>query len=749
METRPFSAEVSGEDITLTNQLSESRSPYVRGHMNNPVAWQMWTPETLALARKSNRLLFVSIGYAACHWCHVMERESFENPEIAKILNRSFIPIKIDREERPDIDRIYMNYVQATTGGGGWPLNVFLTPDLEPIFGGTYWPGPASTSSVMYAEHVGFMGILEKIRDVWVNQRQRCLDSAKEITAQLKQFAQEGTMGRTGGEEAGEGMELELLEEAYTHYAGKYDIKHAGFGAAPKFPTPANLQFLLRLGQYPQPVKDVVGEKEVDNAKTMAISTLSEMSKGGIHDQIGNGFARYSVTRDWSLPHFEKMLYDQAQLLPTYLDAYLVSPSPLLLATVHDIATYLTSPPLAAPDGGFFSAEDADSLYRPSDSEKREGAFYVWTLKELNDILGEHDAAICASYWSVQENGNVEPEYDAHDELINQNVLAIRGNFDAIAKDLGLTKEKVENIIENGRRKLREHREKERPRPSLDDKIVVSWNGLAIGALARTAAVLTSLPDTTEEFKSQASTYLTSALRAATFLKQEIWDPSKQVLTTRVWRDGPGTAPAFADDYAFLISGLLDLYDATFDDAHLRWATELQAAQNFLFWDESAGGFFSTADGQGDLLLRLKDGMDNAEPSTNGMSARNLNRLGKMIGDEGMEGMARRTAEAFEAESLQHPFLFTGLLDAVVWARLGGTAYVVTGEGEGVKEVLDRLRRLPQGGCRTLVRIGGEAKSDWLKEKNELLRSVDPEKVEVMVCEGTTCRIVEPQEVGR
>lgn len=234
-----------------------------------------------------------------------MERESFENKEIANVLNSSFIPVKIDREERPDIDRIYMNYVQATTGSGGWPLNVFLTPDLEPIFGGTYWPGPGSTTA--YGEHIGFLGILERIRDVWQNQQQRCLESAKDVTAQLREFAQEGTISRQGGDDEADGLELELLEEAYEHFAGKYDTRYGGFGGAPKFPTPVNLSFLLRLGQYPTAVQDVVGAQECEHAKEMVLHTLRAMNRGGIHDQIGNGFARYSVTRDWSLPHFEKM----------------------------------------------------------------------------------------------------------------------------------------------------------------------------------------------------------------------------------------------------------------------------------------------------------------------------------------------------------------------------------------------------------------------------------------------------------
>ena len=272
--------------------------------MNNPVAWQMWGPEALELAKKHDRLIFISIGYAALNWCLVMERESFENPEVAALLNDSFIPIKIDREERPDVDRIYMNYVQATTGSGGWPLNVFITPDLEPIFGGTYWPGPGSTTAM--GDHVGFVGILKKIRDVWVNQRQRCLESASEITTQLREFAQDGNISRQEGAEV-DGLDLELLDDAYEHFAAKFDHQFAGFGGAPKFPTPANLSFLLKLSSYPNAVADVVGAKECTEAKNMALETLTAMNKGGIHDQIGNGFARYSVTRDWSLPHFEKM----------------------------------------------------------------------------------------------------------------------------------------------------------------------------------------------------------------------------------------------------------------------------------------------------------------------------------------------------------------------------------------------------------------------------------------------------------
>ncbi|KAF2146063.1 uncharacterized protein K452DRAFT_305049 [Aplosporella prunicola CBS 121167] len=729
MDTGIHSAGSAGGELRLTNRLSESRSPYVRGHMNNPVAWQMWGPEAIALAKKHNRLLFISIGYAACHWCHVMERESFENHEIAEVLNSSFIPIKIDREERPDVDRIYMNYVQATTGGGGWPLNVFITPELEPIFGGTYWPGPESATA--HGDNIGFLGILEKISDVWKNQQQRCLDSAKEITAQLREFAQEGTVSRQLGED-GEGLELELLEEAYDHFAAKFDKTSAGFGGAPKFPTPVNLSFLLRLGQYPDAVEHVVGDKECNNARYMAVETLRAMTRGGIHDQIGNGFSRYSVTRDWSLPHFEKMLYDQGQLLPAYLDAYLLTGDQELLSAAYDIATYLTTPPMHSPSGGFFSAEDADSLYRPNDKEKREGAFYVWTLREFKNILGERDADICARYYNVRENGNVSPEHDAHDELINQNVLAISSTPEAMAKDFGLAKDVVVKILEDGRAKLLEHRNKERPRPSLDDKIVVSWNGLAVGALARFSAAI----EPTDP--KRAAEYRGAAEKAVAFIKRELYNPADGTMK-RVYREGPGDAPAFADDYAFLISGLIDLYEATFDDSYLEFADALQKKQIELFWDGVSGGFYSTGADQADLILRLKDGMDNAEPSTNGTSAGNLHRLGSLFEDSDYMDRARKTCEAFEAEVMQHPFLFAAMMSSIVAIRLGMKSIVACGASEDVEKAVLRVRSRV-GTNTTIARLGGGSKCEWLKKRNALFKSLDADAPRVQVCENGVCK---------
>jgi uncharacterized protein YyaL (SSP411 family) len=498
--------------------------------------------------------------------CHVMERESFENDEVASILNSSFIPIKVDREERPDIDRIYMNFVQATTGSGGWPLNVFMTPDLEPVFGGTYWPGPRSNTTP-FEDQVDFLGILDKLSTVWKEQEERCRWDSAQILKHLKEFAAEGTFGgRLGG--GGDGLDIELLEEATSHFASTFDSVNGGFGSVPKFPTPSKLSFLLRLGQYPQVVIDVVGAADCRNAQSMAITTLRKMARGGIHDHIGNGFARYSVTADWSLPHFEKMLYDNAQLLHVYLDGFLLSRDAELLGVVYDISDYLTTT-LAHPAGGFYSSEDADSFYKRGDSEKREGAFYVWTKREFENVLSLQAEPILSTFFNVSEHGNVEPENDAHDEFIDQNVLAIVSTPSALASTFGMKEEEVVRIIKEGKAVLRAHREKERVHPVLDDKIVVSWNGITIGALARTAAVIKGFDPV------KSGEYIASALKAAEFIKENLYDESTKTLY-RIWREGRGDTEGFADDYAFLIEGLIDLYEATFEEKWLHWADDLQ-----------------------------------------------------------------------------------------------------------------------------------------------------------------------------
>ncbi|OJJ49857.1 hypothetical protein ASPZODRAFT_128410 [Penicilliopsis zonata CBS 506.65] len=768
--------------LKLVNRLQQSKSPYVRAHGDNPVAWQPWDAEAIELAKRHNRLIFLSIGYSACHWCHVMEKESFVSSEVAGILNEFFIPIKVDREERPDIDDIYMNYVQATTGSGGWPLNVFLTPDLEPIFGGTYWPGP-NTSSIGPGT-TSFMEILEKLRDVWKTQEQQCRDSGKTITKQLQDFAEEGTHSQHGEREADEDLELELVEEAYQHFVSRYDSINGGFSTAPKFPAPANLAFLLRLGCYPTAVLDIVGQDECEKATVMAVQTLINMARGGIRDHIGHGFARYSVTADWSLPHFEKMLYDQAQLLSVYIDAFRLTHHPELLGAVYDLITYLTSAPIQSSTGGFYSSEDADSLPNPTDTEKREGAFYVWTMKEFTQVLGQRDAGVCARHWGVLPDGNVSPEHDPHDEFMNQNVLAIRATPSKLAKEFGLSEEEVVKIIKSARQRLRDHRNKVRVRPNLDDKIIVAWNGLAIGALAKASILFESIDG------GKALQCREAATKAATFIKNHMFDKPTGRLW-RIYRDGSrGETPGFADDYAYLIAGLLDLYEATFDDSYLQFADQLQSYLDANFQAISGStpaGYYNTPSvttpGAPGPLIRLKTGTDSATPSINGVVASNLMRLSALLADEKYRDQARQTCNSFAVEILQHPFLFVGLLDAVVALETGArsvtgvfcsadvtetsvpradslldkTEQPVSAWELIVQKIRAECRLAVSSTCTTnaaLVDVRPSHAGDfvgnpsfWLLGRNPLLKSLrgstGQKKNHLMLCESGSCRIVD------
>lgn len=748
--------------------------------MNNPVAWQLWDSEAIDLAREHNRLIFLSIGYSACHWCHVMEKESFMSPEVASLLNESFIPIKVDREERPDIDDVYMNYVQATMGSGGWPLNVFLTPDLEPVFGGTYWPGPNATSLTGH-DTISFVEILEKLRDVWQTQQQRCRDDAKEITKQLREFAEEGThtYGERGDEED---LEIELLEEAYRHFASRFDTNNGAFSRAPKFPTPANLSFLLRLGSYPSAISDIVGLDECANATAMAVTTLVKMARGGIRDHIGHGFARYSVTSDWSLPHFEKMLYDNAQLLDVYVDAFKLTHDPELLGAVYDLVAYLTNPPILSATGGFYSSEDADSIPAPNDTEKREGAFYVWTLKELTQVLGQRDAGVCARHWGVHPDGNVAPENDPHDEFMNQNVLSVKVTPSKLAKEFGLSEEEVVRIIKSAKQKLRGHRERTRIRPDLDDKIIVAWNGLAIGALAKASILFDEIDH------SKAVQCREAAAKAINFIKDNLFETASGQLW-RIYRDGArGNTPGFADDYAYLIGGLLNMYEAAFDDSYLQFAEQLQKQLNSQFIayaGTTPAGYYSTpavmTPGTPGPLLRLKTGTESATPSVNGTIARNLVRLSALLEEESYRILARQTCMSFAVEILQHPFLFVGLLDAIVGLELNVRTvtgvFATTEVSRPATSLSDDLVSHPdeplsardklvarvraEAGLATSTSTAAAALVDirpghladfvgnpsfWLRSRNAMykeLRTSYPARNYLLVCEAGQCRTID------
>ena len=433
------------------------------------------------------------------------------------------------------------------------------------------------------------------------------------------------------------------------------------------------------------------------------------------------------------------MLYEKAQLLPVYLDAYLLTKSPLFLETVQDIATYLTSAPMQSELGGIHSAEDADSLPTANDKHKREGAYYVWTLEEFEKLLTEEEVKVCTKYWNVKAEGNVERRHDVQGELIKQNTLCVSYEPAELAQELDLAEDDVKRAIESGRKKLLAYREANRPRPALDDKIVTSWNGLAIGGLARTSA---ALRDVSPE---AASSYLSAAIKAASCIQNHLFEAENGTLR-RVYREGPGETQGFADDYAFFISGLLDLYEATFDSDFLQFADTLQKTQNKLFWDTEKYGFFSTPANQPDILIRTKDAMDNAEPSVNGVSASNLYRLGSLLNDEEYTKMARRTVACFEVEIEQHPGLFSGILSSVVASRLGMKGVMVVGDGEAAQAVLKNARGKVRPNY-TVLRIGGGANSEWLRSRNELVKDLDETRDMVQLCEGQTCRLLDLQQI--
>ncbi|KAF9875089.1 duf255 domain protein [Colletotrichum karsti] len=756
----------------LVNRVGQSKSPYVRSHAEGRVAWQLLDDETVERAKQENKLIYLHIGFKACHYSRLTSTECFTHPECAKILNESFIPVIIDREERPELDTIYMNYVQAVSGNGGWPLNLFLTPELEPVFGGTYYPAPEpNNGSFGDDERLDFLAILRKLQKVWKEQEARCRQEAKEVVVKLHDFAAEGTLGMSGtvapGVAGSQGftlgrsetglehpsigrtaaamsseLDLDQLEEAYSHIAGTFDTVYGGFGMAPKFPTPPKLSFLLRLPRYLGPVQDVVGETECAHSAEMALFTLRKIRDSGLRDHVGgHGFARYSVTADWSVPRFEKLVVHNALLLGLYLDAWLIASNgdkdEEFYDVVVELVDYLTSPPISLPGGGFVSSEAADS-YRRGDRHLREGAYSLWTRREFDAVIGDdHEAALAASYWNVLEHGNIEPDQDPNDEFVNENILRVVKDKAEIGRQAGITIDEVKRVLDSAKQKLKAHREKERTRPEADTKIVAGRNGLVIGALARTGSALSFV----DVDRSRAC--FEAAGKAAAFIKANLWDDQEKILY-RIYNEGRGDTKGLADDYAHLIEGLLDLYEATGEEEWIEFADELQKVQIDIFYDStsieisapeppasrsSCGAFYTTPENAPHTILRLKDGMDTALPSTNAVSVSNLFRLGIMLGDEAYTALGRESINAFEAEVLQYPWLFPGLLSGVVTARLGGATWVIIrkdGEEDDVmtQRLLQKIHLEARGGLRNIL---------YLKSENDLLANRSPMLKELLL----------------
>jgi uncharacterized protein YyaL (SSP411 family) len=613
----------------LPNHLINEKSPYLQQHAHNPVDWYAWGAEAFERARREDKPIFLSVGYSTCHWCHVMERESFESEAIAAILNRWFVPVKVDREERPDVDRIYMTFVQASTGGGGWPMSVFLTPDLKPFFGGTYFP-PDNRYG-----RPGFGAILERIAEAWRNERERIVQSSADVVAQL---AQDAASGPAAG-----APDQTILDSAFQHFRRMFDSTHGGFGNAPKFPRPVVFNFLLRYHARTRRAE----------ALDMSLQTLRAMAKGGMHDQLGGGFHRYSVDERWFVPHFEKMLYDQAQLAISYLEAFQITHDPFYAGIARSTLDYVLRD-MTHPEGGFYSAEDADSMIDPAEPKvKGEGAFYVWTAAELKEALGE-SFGLFAKHYGVESAGNV-PD-DPHGEFSGKNILYVRQAPEPA----------VEDQLQRARAKLLELRS-QRIRPHLDDKVLTAWNGLMISAFAKAAQIL------------DEPRYLNAAQRATTFILTRMYDASSRILQRR-FRDGQAAIDGFLDDYAFLIAALLDLYEANFDPGHIETALALIAKMRELFEDPAGGAFFSTAAGDPSLVLRMKDDYDGAEPSGNSVALLDLLLLTHLTDRADLREAADRTLRALGAKIASQPVAMPQMLVGLDYSLAARREVVIVGD---------------------------------------------------------------------
>ncbi|KAI1103198.1 hypothetical protein F4804DRAFT_333501 [Jackrogersella minutella] len=738
----------------LTNRARESKSPYVRAHADSLVAWQLLDDDAVSRAKRENKLIFLSIGFLASHYCYLTRQESFSNPKVASLLNENFVPIVIDREERPDIDNIYMSYNQSLSGSGGWPLNVFLTPELEPVFSGTYWAAPGVQGDVTAGNDgvekpLDWVVVINKVLGSWVDEEARVREEAKKMVVELSHISAEGTLNHAGNdflqtslphtpvgttpvavdysrEVYGE-VDLDQIEEAYERITKTFDPMFGGFGFQDKFLTPAKLSLLLRATRFPKVVQDVVGPNDCTYISGMGLHTLRRIAHGAVHDHIGGGFHRYSITRDWSLPAFEKMLIDNVLLLGLFLDAWLLSGGRKdgeFADVVIEVADYLISDRMLSQKGGFFTSEAADSYNRKGDKVKQNGAYYLWTRKEFDAVVGDvHDSEIAAAYWNVQEHGNVDREDDPHDEFLNQNVLHIVKNSTRLSKQLGISEDEVKQRIEAVKGKLRSYRQRERVQPEIDTKIITGYNGMAIAGLTRTAlALLHTNTNATE----RGHKYLQVAKNAALFVRNELWDNDKKILY-RVYSGGCTGIEAFAEDYALLIEGLVELYEGTAEESWLEWADELQTLQIKLFYDNPTptpttanarcGAFYSTVLGAPYTLLRIKDAMDTSQPSVNAVSVSNLFRLGGLLGDDKYTYLAKESVNAFGVEMLEHPNLFPGLLCGIIPWKLGGEHLIAVGENPA-PEKLAAFHKTPRAALHTLrYHVPGKPDS-WLHRRD-------------------------------
>ncbi|KAI9486083.1 MAG: spermatogenesis-associated protein 20 [Benjaminiella poitrasii] len=582
-----------------------------------------------------------------------MEHESFENENVANIMNKYYINIKVDREENPGVDKLYMTYIQLSSGHGGWPMSVFLTPDLNPFFGASYFPPEDQYG------RPGFKTLLKRIAQLWRADPEKVKSSGENMIQQMKAYIQAKPASSSNSLDP-----VNIASETYHHFKDSFDPVYGGFGPAPKFPTPVQIQFLIDYYIYNRQEADV----SVDAQKSldMVLFTLKKIAAGGIHDHIGNGFHRYSTDKKWHVPHFEKMLYDQAQLLSLYSSAYRLTGEDTFADVARDIILYV-SRDLHHESGGFYSAEDADSLPLHNATKKLEGAFCVWELSELRDILGLVDSHVFAIHYGCNEEGNVNPSQDPHKELSHKNVLYKSKSIEETAKITGMTPTEVQTILDASKSKLWAYRSKARPKPHRDEKIITSWNSLMITGLVNAYEAL------------QDENIINLAIETAEFIYRELYDPSSCTLL-RSFCSGPSNIEGFVDDYSNLIQALLYLYEATFDERWIEWAFALQEKQNELFYDNEEGGYFNVTMNDKSILVRMKEEQDGAEPSANAVTLRNLIRLSSVLEISSYLTKAQGIIRSFTLSLSKFPFAVPALVDAFMLLTKGFKEIVLVGE---------------------------------------------------------------------
>ena len=628
----------------MSNKLKNEQSPYLLQHAENPVNWYPWGDEAFKKAKEENKPIFLSIGYSTCHWCHVMAHESFEDPFVAKLINESFIPIKVDREERPDIDNIYMTVCQLMTGQGGWPLTIIMTPDKKPFFTGTYFPKQTRFG------RIGVIDLIPNIKNLWDTQKNKVIDSAEQIILALKNITSKSP---------GNKLSEKTLKTTFNQIKKSYDPENGGFRKAPKFPTPHNFLFLLRYWSR-------TGEKK---ALEMVENTLKKMRNGGIYDQLSYGFHRYSTDSFWLVPHFEKMLYDQALLAMAYIETYQATNNKQYGQVAEEIFEYVLRD-MTSNLGGFFSAEDADS-------EGEEGKFYVWKVEEIENILEEKDAKLIIDIFNLKKEGNYLEE--ATKQYTNHNIFHLKASLETISKDLGLNEEELKIRISKIRNQLIDYREK-RIHPYKDDKILTDWNGLMIAALAKGYSVLKN------------NKYLEAAKKAVDFIMKTLRKSDGRLLHR--YRNGSAEIDAYLDDYAFLIYGLIELYEACFDIKYLKWALELNNILIEHYWDDYIGGFFFTADDGEVLLTRQKEIYDGAIPSGNSVTLLNLLRLSYLTGDYTLEEKADKLNRVFAESISNNPIAYTMFMTAVDFVVGPSYSLVIAGKSNSkdTKDLLEQVQ---------------------------------------------------------